>query len=100
MILSCKILLLWAIILFVTPKVSSKIKHCNETTEIGMVCYKGPRYYPDRPALPWPAKIQVYFNILDIVDIDWNSNTLTQFIQLWSLWNDSRIFVKGGDDQG
>ena len=63
-----------------------------------MVCYKTiDKYNPDRPALPWPAKIQVYFNILDIVDIDWNSNTLTQFIQLWSLWNDSRIFVKEYD---
>ena len=53
------------------------------------------KYYTDRPALPWPAKIQVYFNILDIVDIDWNSNTLTQFIQ----WNDSRIFVKEYDQR-
>ena len=81
--------------LFITvlPSVKSALKYCNETSKFIDVCSLVGKYDKDYPSLPHPRKIELYIKILDIVDLDWHSNTITQVIQLWSLWNDSRISI-------
>ena len=81
--------------LFITllSTVESQIKFCNETSQFSDVCSLVEKYDQDYPSLPHPREIELYIKILDIVDIDWHSNTITQVIQLWSLWNDSRISI-------
>ena len=84
-----KFLLLFIIFI---PIAKSKIQQCtNTTTDIMDVCTLSKIYDPATPSEPWPQYIEIHINILDIVDIDWTSKTVTQIIQLWSLWNDTRI---------
>ena len=37
--------------------------------------------------------IRAIVDIIDIVDFDWKSNTITVAFQLWALWNDTRITI-------
>ena len=46
----------------------------------------------DKPNLP--VEVQTYLTILDFVEIDWNENTITLFLQMMARWKDSRIVVK------
>ena len=55
-----------------------------------------PFYYADRDT---PLEVETYMNVLDIVDYDWNLNTITIFIQLWTLWNDTRITISNYDEE-
>ena len=48
---------------------------------------------PGFPSEPFPSSIKVNILVQDFVDIDWTSNTMTLFIQLWTYWNDSRLAV-------
>ena len=80
------------LLIIIIPKAKSKIQQCtNTTTDIMDVCTLSNIYDPALPSEPWPIFVKVYINILDIVDIDWTSSTVTQIIQLWSFWNDTRI---------
>ena len=47
----------------------------------------------DYPPQPLPATLQVDIVILDIVDLDWTTNTVSSFIQLWAFWKDPRITI-------
>ena len=44
-------------------------------------------------------EVETYMNVLDFVDYDWNLNTITIFIQLWTLWNDTRITISNYDEE-
>ena len=55
-----------------------------------------PFYYADRDT---PLEVETYMNVLDFVDYDWNLNTITIFIQLWTLWNDTRITISNYDEE-
>ena len=80
------------LLIMVIPITKSEIQLCtNTTTDIVDICTLSKVYEPAIPAKPWPQVILIYIHIFDIVDIDWTSNTVTQIIQLWSLWNDTRI---------
>ena len=80
------------LLIMVIPISKSEIQQCtNITTDIIDVCTLSNIYDPAMPAKPWPQVIIIYIHIFDIVDIDWTSNTVTQIIQLWSKWNDTRI---------
>ena len=50
------------------------------------------------PDMPWPAKIDVWVEILEIVDFDWNYGTISLFIKFWSLWNDTRVTIVNKND--
>ena len=83
-------------LLWIFP-VFSAIKYCNETFNIKNVCKLG-EYNPGMPDTPWPAKIDVWVEILEIVDFDWNSGTISIFIKFWSLWNDTRVTIVNKND--
>ena len=46
----------------------------------------------DKPMLP--VEVQTFLTILDFVDIDWNENTITLFLQMMARWKDSRLVVR------
>ena len=49
---------------------------------------------------PWPTNVKILIDILEIVDFDWNHNTLTIFVQLWTMWNDTRLSLSDGESDG
>ena len=65
----------------------------NKTTKIKTVCKLIENYEIDYPPQPLPIIIDLNINILDIIDLDWTTNTITLFIQLWTFWKDPRITI-------
>ena len=37
--------------------------------------------------------------ILNIVDLNWEENSMTIFVQLMTLWNDNRITVRSAENK-
>ena len=50
-------------------------------------------YVSHEPAKPHPLKTEVYFDIIKVADLDETSNTMTIFVKLWVLWNDTRLTI-------
>ena len=73
---------------------SLTIEDCgNKTTKIKTVCKLIETYEMDYPPQPLPSTLEVDIVIIDIVDLDWTSNTVSSFIQLWAFWKDPRITI-------
>ena len=70
--------------------VKSKLSHCSETFNLSSVCRLTNDYNPSLSP-EYPSKIQIYFNILGVANLDWTQNTITLFIDLWTKWNETRI---------
>ena len=80
------------------PKVSPSIlKHCDDNTEeddTNAVCKLEHNYQSGIVPEPHPMQVQVWIDLLDIVDLDWHSKTVTIFIHLYTSWNDTRIAIR------
>ena len=70
--------------------VKSKLSHCSETLNVSSVCRLTNDYNPS-VSPEKPSKVRVYFNILEVTNFDWTQNTITLFIDLWTIWNETRI---------
>ena len=79
----------------IVPVFSIQIQHCNETAKSVTVCrlVENYNYNPMIAPNPRPMNVKVIVDIIDIVDFDWKSNTITVAFQLWAMWNDTRITI-------
>ena len=71
----------------------AQLQHCNESTELKDVCKNVNNYDPNMASKPWPTNVKIFMDILEIVDFDWNYNTVTIFVQFWTMWNDTRLSI-------
>ena len=78
----------------------AQLQHCNESTELKNICKNVNNYHPSMASKPWPTNVKILIDILEIVDFDWNHNTLTIFVQLWTMWNDTRLSLSDGESDG
>ena len=85
-------ILSWFIIINGKLVLMSNLPHCNESFKTESLC-KLTEYYNPSLSPNYPTDIQVYFNIIDVVNFDWSLNTMTLFIDLWLLWNETRITI-------
>ena len=70
--------------------VKSNLSHCSEILNVSSVCRITNDYNPS-VSPEKPSKVRVYFNILEVTNFDWTQNTITLFIDLWTIWNETRI---------
>ena len=78
----------------------AQLQHCNESTELKDVCKNVNNYDPNMGSKPWPTNVKILMDILEIVDFDWNHNTVTIFVQFWTMWNDTRLSITNGESDG
>ena len=79
------------------PQESDGLKDCSNVTSSSLtICKLEHDYHPGAVPEPKPLKVQMQIRILNIVDLNWEENSMTIFVQLMTLWNDSRITVKSG----
>ena len=87
-------------LLFCITCIAAQLQHCNESTELKNICKNVNNYHPSMASKPWPTNVKILIDILEIVDFDWNHNTLTIFVQLWTMWNDTRLSLSDGECDG
>ena len=85
------------------PQESQPIGYCgdrlwlhSQVSSSLTICKLEHDYHPGEVPEPKPLKVQMQIRILNIVDLNWEENSMTIFVQLMTLWNDSRITVKSG----
>ena len=84
---------------FYIPQESDGLKLCSNVTSSSLtICKLEHNYHPGEVPEPKPLKVQMQIRILNIVDLNWEENSMTIFVQLMTLWNDSRITVKSGEE--
>ena len=78
---------------------SLKIQDCKNKTRVKTICKLWEIY--DMSITPEPEHLTIEMNIkiLDIVDFDWTSKTMTLFIELWTFWKDPRITITDYSDE-
>ena len=64
-----------------------------QDTQTRTICKLNESYVSHEPAKPHPLKTEVYFDIIKVADLDEASNTMTIFVKLWVLWNDTRLSI-------
>ena len=73
---------------------AEEIQHCSVETETPTVCkILNDTYDPNTIGKPWPLEVQTVIRVLDVVNLDWKENTITFFIQMMTLWNDTRLTI-------
>ena len=73
---------------------AEEIQHCSVETETPTVCkILNVTYDPNTIGKPWPLEVQTIIRVLDIVNLDWKENTITFFIQMMTMWNDTRLTI-------
>ena len=88
----CKISYVFLVVL-ISPISSLIIRDCSNSTNIQTVCKLVKTYKTSYPPEPYPFILNVNINILDIVELDWTTKTMTLFIELWTWWKDPRITI-------
>ena len=88
------------ILSFYITCISAQLQHCNESTELKDVCKNVNNYDPNMASKPWPTNVKIFMDILEIVDFDWNQNTVTIFVQFLTMWNDTRLSITNGEKDG
>ena len=73
---------------------AEEIQHCSEETTTPTVCkILNDTYDPNTIGKPWPLEVQTVIRVVDIVNLDWKENTITFFIQMMTMWNDTRLTI-------
>ena len=49
---------------------------------------------------PWPTNVKIFMDIQEIVNFDWDHNTVTIFVKFWTMWNDTRLSITNGESDG
>ena len=83
----------------ISPISSLIIRDCSNKTDIETVCKLVKTYKTSYPPEPYPFILNVNIKILDIVDLDWTTKTMTLFIELWTFWKDPRITITVNSDE-
>ena len=73
-------------------KAFGNLQNCQDL-QTRTVCKLNESYVSYEPAKPHPLKTEVYFDIIKVADLDETSNTMTIFVKLWVLWNDTRLTI-------
>ena len=68
------------------------VPYCKFDESRQQICVRSDylTYKPDDIAI---IEVKTVVRILNAVELNWNENTLTLFIELMALWNDTRVFI-------
>jgi hypothetical protein len=77
---------------------SLKLDSCSEASDKITLCKTGLMYLNNVPPEPFPAILDTWVIITDIVDVNTESNTMTIFADIVLAWNDSGISLHGSND--
>ena len=85
---------------FYTTCFGAKLQNCNESTELKDICKNVNDYDPNMASKPWPTNVKIFMDIQEIVNFDWDHNTVTIFVEFWTMWNDTRLSITNGESDG
>ena len=68
------------------------VPYCESDNSLQQICLRSDylTYKPDDISV---IEAETIFRILNVVEIDSKENTMTLFIDLMALWNDTRVFI-------
>ena len=78
----------------------AELPHCNNVNQTNTICTLVEYYKPEEPSQPHPIKIKIFVELLKVIDLNEHENTMTTFIQLQNMWNDSRVTIHDNDLKG
>ena len=68
------------------------VPYCELDSSLQQICLRSDylTYKPDDISV---IEVETIVRILNVVEIDSKENTMTLFIDLMALWNDTRVFI-------
>ena len=78
-------------IIFIVP-VALAVPYCKVEKSQQQICVRSD-YSTYKPQDISIIEVETIVRILNAVELNWEENTLTLFIELMALWNDTRVFT-------
>ena len=72
------------------------LRNCSQQHTKPAVCFKNETDYSN----PFPTIVDVDVFFMNIVNVDEQMNTISIQMNLWTIWNDSRITLSNGEIEG
>ena len=68
------------------------VPHCKIDESRQQICVRSDylTYKPDDIPI---IEVKTFVRILNAVELNWEENTITLFIELMAMWNDTRVFI-------
>ena len=86
-------------ILFILHKTIAQLKSCDEEFSELSLCYIDENGYDlSGPSKPYPSKLTPSIEIHDVVEFNPDEKSLSLLLEIHLQWNDSRLFLKSGDE--
>ena len=68
------------------------VPYCEIDKSLQQICLRSD-YLTLKPDDVSVLEVKTIVRILNVVEVDWKENTMTLFIDLMALWNDTRVFI-------
>ena len=81
----------------IATKVSSLESCASKDVTKLQLCTLEDAYDTSLPSEPWPVTVKNSVTVLDVVELNPDDNTLTIFVQLKVLWNDTGLSLISND---
>ena len=91
-------LVLFIFVLLIS-QISAQLSFCDEENKTAGIrlCHIPDNYDKSFPPNPQPMHLELTMNVIDIVEFNQDARTVTLFLQVLTIWNDTRLTLKSND---